>query len=149
MKRNPIEAVMAIAVLAVAAAFLILSYNSIESQPRGRRVMSASFDQIEGLKLGDSVRLAGAKVGHVSAFSLSDQQRAQVWFEVAEDIPIYHDAFAAIYSRDLWGGKYIALDPGGIGEPLPPNGIISVTQGSILLDELLGRIVDLAQHNRK
>ncbi|MFD6363586.1 MCE family protein, partial [Streptomyces roseolus] len=71
----------------------------------------ALFTDVTGLVAGDSVRVAGVKVGEVTGVSL-DGPKVKVTFEVG-DAWVGDRSTAAIAIKTLLGEKYLALDPLG------------------------------------
>ncbi|MBV9655109.1 MAG: outer membrane lipid asymmetry maintenance protein MlaD, partial [Acetobacteraceae bacterium] len=51
------------------------------------------------------------------------------------------DSSAEVTSDGLLGGKYLALSPGGDATMLQPGGLITVTQSSISIEQLLGKFI--------
>ena len=65
MRRNMIETVLGAVVLVVAALFVVFAYSSSSLHPQSGYTVSARFDRIGDLKVGDDVKLSGIKVGSV------------------------------------------------------------------------------------
>lgn len=129
-------------VLLVAAGFL--GYAVAHS---GRTAVSgytlfAKFDHIDGLGVGSDVRLAGVKVGTVDTERIDPQSfQAVVEFSVRDDIKLPKDSAAIITSESLLGGKYLSLQAGGDEAMLQPGQTVTITQGSVSLEELLGKFI--------
>jgi phospholipid/cholesterol/gamma-HCH transport system substrate-binding protein len=88
------------------------------------------------------VRLAGVKVGNVSEERIDPQSfQAVVALSVRDDIKLPKDTGAIITSESLLGGKYLSLQPGGDETMLQPGQTITITQGSISLEDLLGKFI--------
>jgi phospholipid/cholesterol/gamma-HCH transport system substrate-binding protein len=51
------------------------------------------------------------------------------------------DTTAKIVSAGLLGDKFIALDPGGSEQTIPPGGRIKITQSSVSLEDLIGQMM--------
>ncbi|WP_408903737.1 outer membrane lipid asymmetry maintenance protein MlaD [Neokomagataea anthophila] len=102
----------------------------------------AAFSQIDGLDVGSDVRLAGITVGHVTAETVDPKTfQAQVTFSVAPNVKLPVDTAAIITSDSLLGGKYIALSPGGSDHSVQAGGVMTETQGSISLEQLLSKFI--------
>lgn len=71
----------------------------------------AEFSEAAGLNPGNEVRIAGVKVGKVSAVEL-DGDRVQVRFRV-DDAWVGDQTTASIQIKTVLGQKYLALDPKG------------------------------------
>ncbi|GAA3046766.1 MCE family protein [Kitasatospora albolonga] len=74
---------------------------------------TAEFSEAGGLRPGDEVRVAGAKVGKVTEVVLSGA-KVRVGFRVRE-VWVGDATTAAIGIRTVLGAKYLALDPLGAG----------------------------------
>jgi phospholipid/cholesterol/gamma-HCH transport system substrate-binding protein len=104
--------------------------------------MTASFRSADGITVGTDVRLAGVKVGTVTAISLNPGTfRADTRFTVADGIALPEDTAALISSEGLLGGNFLELRPGGSPFNLEPGAEIVDTQGSVSLVTLLLRFV--------
>ncbi len=75
------------------------------------------FDQVAGLSLQSAIRVAGVKVGAVTAIDL-DGKKAKVTLGLPKEFQVYRDASASLSSIGILGEKYIELDPGHPGAGL-------------------------------
>ncbi|MBD0710168.1 MULTISPECIES: MCE family protein [unclassified Streptomyces] len=109
-ERNPIA--VAVVGLVLLGLLTALAYN-VERLPfvGGGTAYSADFTEAAGLDTGDEVRIAGVKVGKVTAVAL-DGPKVKVTFEVG-DAWVGDKSTAAIAIKTLLGEKYLALDPLG------------------------------------
>ena len=141
-QRNAAEVVTGAVVLAVAVGFLGYAVASSGRVTLGGYELHASFNAIDGLTVGSDVRLAGVKVGSVVGARLDPQTyQAAVDFTVADNVKLPRDSSAAVTSDGLLGGKYLGLQPGGDPQMIPPNGIVTITQSSISIEQLLGKFI--------
>ena len=131
------------AVLLVAGGFLVYALaNTGQSIGRGGYGLHASFDHVDGLAPGGDVRIAGVKVGNVTAIRLNPKTyQAEIAFSVQPDVSLTTDSSATIASDGLLGGKYLSLATGGEDTTLKPGGIITITQGSMNLEALIGKYI--------
>jgi phospholipid/cholesterol/gamma-HCH transport system substrate-binding protein len=123
-------ALIRLLVFAVVAGFVgTLLHNTLTNTLSGRTVSySATFTDASGLHSGDTVRVAGVRVGRVDAVKLRDN-RAWVKFTIEAHQPMLRSTGVAIRYQNLIGQRYLALVPGaGSAEPLPPGTEIPVTQ---------------------
>ncbi len=140
--RNPVELATGAAVLAVAAGFLLYAVTNNGAPGGSGYRLHAAFDHIDGLAVGADVRMAGVKVGSVLATSIDPRSfLADVTMSVRDDLHLPTDTSAEVTSDGLLGGKYLALSPGGADKVLPSGGTITVTQGSVSLEQLLGKFI--------
>jgi phospholipid/cholesterol/gamma-HCH transport system substrate-binding protein len=146
MKHSLLETAIGAIVLMAAAIFLVFSYSSAH-QGEGGLIdgsyrLSASFNNIGGLKTGDVVMISGVKVGTVDDIQLDNKlYRAVVYFSVTNDVDLSTDSSARIASESLLGGKYLDVQPGGDDTNLKNGDQISLTQGASNLEDLLGRFI--------
>ncbi|HET7910175.1 MAG TPA: outer membrane lipid asymmetry maintenance protein MlaD [Nitrospira sp.] len=100
----------------------------------------AQFNTASGLKAGSSVEIAGVEVGRVRAITLNDD-RAAVTLAVDKKVKLYTDTIASIKTRGIIGEKFLALSPGGGGDPLKPGDTIRDTESGLDLEELVSQYV--------
>lgn len=141
-RRSVAEVVIGAVVLLVAAGFLAYAVANSGRTAISGYTLYARFDHIDGLGVGNDVRLAGVKVGSVNQERIDPQTfQAIVAFSVRDDIKLPKDSAAMITSESLLGGKYLSLQPGGDEATLQPGQTVTITQGSISLEELLGKFI--------
>ncbi len=129
-------------VLAVAIAFLAFAVGHSGRTAGSGYPLQARFDHIDGLNVGGDVRIAGVKIGTVTDERLDPKTfSAVVTMTVRDDIQLPKDSAASIISESLLGGKYISLSPGGDETNLKPGQVITITQSSVSLEELLGKFI--------
>lgn len=143
MAEKPSEIITGGLVLAVAAGFMVyLGQSSGVSGQTGSYDLTASFRSAQGITIGTDVRLAGVKVGTVTALDLNPETyRADVTFAVQDAVKIPEDSSIAVSSEGLLGGNFVELVPGGSPFNLDPGGEIEDTQGALSLLGLLAQFV--------
>jgi len=142
------EVAVGAAVIAVALGFLgyalaaggrVVSLGMATSEGLS---LTARFDRIDGLAEGAAVRIAGVRVGSVTGTRIDPQSfEAEISLRVDGGLRLPADTSAEVASEGLLGGKYVALVPGGSDQVLPAGGRITETQGSVSLEQLLGRFI--------
>ncbi|HEX2527789.1 MAG TPA: outer membrane lipid asymmetry maintenance protein MlaD [Geminicoccus sp.] len=142
MARSIVETVLGALVLLVACGFLVWAYGrSNLGSPNGYELI-ARFDRADGIEVGADARISGVKIGTVTAKTLDPQTfRAEVRFSVQNDIKLPSDSSASVASASLIGGKYLSIVPGGDEKELGPGGVITLTQSSISIEDLIGRYI--------
>jgi len=100
----------------------------------------AQFNTASGLKPGSAVEIAGVEVGRVRGISLKED-RAAVTLAVDNSVKLYTDTIASIKTRGIIGEKFLALSPGGGGDPLKPGDTIRDTESGLDLEELVSQYV--------
>jgi phospholipid/cholesterol/gamma-HCH transport system substrate-binding protein len=141
-RRNFAEVLIGATVLLVAAGFLAYAIAHSGRSATSGYMLYARFDHIDGLSVGSDVRVAGVKVGSIDSTTLDPQTyQAVVGLTVRNDLKLPKDSSAVVTSESLLGGKYLALAPGGDEAMLQPGQTITITQGSINIEDLLGKFI--------
>jgi phospholipid/cholesterol/gamma-HCH transport system substrate-binding protein len=137
------EILVGAAVVAVAAGFFAYAATgSGGGLSGGGYELSASFRSAEGISVGTEVRMAGVRVGTVTAMELNPETfRADTTFTVDETLELPDDSAVAISSEGLLGGNFVEIIPGGSPFVLGPGEAILDTQSSVSLITLLMRFV--------
>jgi phospholipid/cholesterol/gamma-HCH transport system substrate-binding protein len=107
---------------------------------------TAIFNDASRLKTGDSVRVAGIRVGTVNGVSLQRDKKVVVKFDTDRSVVLTDGTKAAVRYLNLVGDRYLDLDDGpGSTKRLPAGGQISVdhTAPALDLDLLLGGLKPL------
>jgi phospholipid/cholesterol/gamma-HCH transport system substrate-binding protein len=106
-------------------------------------LISAKFSNIGGLKVKAPVTMAGVTVGRVTGIEFDKQTyEAVVSMRIQDQYDnIPDDTFAKVYTAGLLGEKYIGLDPGGSELFLENGGQITLTQPSLVLEEIIGQFL--------
>lgn len=121
-----VKSIVFIIVTTLATAVLALS---IAGTGVGRTAgYNALFTDVTGLNVGDSVRIAGVRVGQVDGIRVADRRLARVRFSISAGRTLPSSATATIKYMNLVGQRYIELDQGvgPLGAELPRGGTIPV-----------------------
>ncbi len=143
--RNILVGMVTLVVL-VFAAGLSFSSSKIEA-PTGVTII-AEFSQIDGLTVGNEVRMSGIKIGEVTKLSLGGNFTAVVDLRIDAAIQIPEDTAAKILTDGLFGSKHVMLDPGGSEDYFKTGDKFEVTQDSVVVQDLLDQIIGEAKSNR-
>ncbi|MEE8532395.1 MAG: outer membrane lipid asymmetry maintenance protein MlaD [Alphaproteobacteria bacterium] len=142
MGKTLLETLIGAVVLVVAIAFITMAYTRSDVKTVKGYTVLAQFTAIDGLNVGDDVRISGIKVGSVTDQTLDyDYFRAIVHMSIDPAVELPEDTTAAVVSEGLLGGKYVALEPGGDDELITDGGEITLTQSSVNLESLLGKFI--------
>jgi phospholipid/cholesterol/gamma-HCH transport system substrate-binding protein len=109
---------------------------------------TAVFNDASRLKTGQSVRVAGIRVGTVNSVSLQPDKKVVVKFDADNNIVLTDGTRAAVRYLNLVGDRYLELVDGpGSTKRLPAGGRIPVdrTAPALDLDLLLGGLKPLVQ----
>ena len=122
MKKRPVETIMGIVVLLVAAFFLFFAYRVSDLQVVRGYELNARFLKVGGLTTGADVMINGIKVGTVIGQKLDNENYdAEVKLSIAPNVKLPKDSAAVIASNGLMGNKFIKIEPGK-SEELLQNG---------------------------
>jgi phospholipid/cholesterol/gamma-HCH transport system substrate-binding protein len=109
---------------------------------------SAVFDDASSLEAGDSVRVAGVRVGTVNKVMLQPDNSVVVGFGADRKIALTSGTKAAVRYLNLVGDRYLELiDSPGSAKIQPPGSVIPAdrTEGALDLDLLLGGLKPVVQ----
>ena len=115
--KNSLETKLGIfVVLAIfAAIFIIEMVGGAGIFQRGYHV-SAQFDTVQELKVGDSVKMAGVEIGRVEKITLADGKVA-VTMKLHPDAGVKTDSQAVIKFAGLMGQNFVAISFGSPDAP--------------------------------
>lgn len=139
--------------LAMIAGFIILHIiGGVDFLKPGYHVR-ARFSNIQELKVGDAVKLAGLPVGRVERLGLAPgENKVELVLRLNKDTPVHTDSKASVKFAGLMGQNYVSLDFGSPGAPLlMENQLISTTEAPDMnalmakLDAAAGGVQNLTQ----
>lgn len=142
MENKKLEFIVGVFVLVgiVCLGYLSIKLGKLELIGGNVYEVVAQFNTASGLKNGSSVEIAGVEVGRVRAITLNED-RAAVTLAVDNKVKLYTDTIASIKTRGIIGEKFLALSPGGGGDPLKPGDTIRDTESGLDLEELVSQYV--------
>ena len=130
--------------LLTGALFLIFGQYQSGSTTR----YSALFGDASSLQEGDSVRMAGIRIGTVTSVTLRDDKTVNVGFDADHEVVLSSGTRAMVRYLNLVGDRYLELvdGPGSIGALAPGSQIpLERTAGALDLDLLLGGLKPVLQ----
>ncbi len=139
-----------IGIFMVVMLMLTAALFAIFGQYRGgpENSYTAVFDDVSGLKGGDSVRVAGVRIGTVNQVDLLPDNVVHVRFGADRDIVLTAGTKAAVRYLNLVGDRYLELlDGPGSATIQPPGSVIPAdrTEPALDLDLLLGGLKPVVQ----
>ena len=142
MKYSLIETLMGFSVILVAILFLFFGF-SLENNINYKKIsISAIFDNVTGLSIGDKVKISGITVGKIKNFKLEKEEfEVMVELEVDKQIKIPDDSTAIISSSSLFGGKFLEIIPGSSEIFLKDKSVIYDTQTSLSFTDMIGKMI--------
>ncbi|MCQ2915134.1 MAG: MlaD family protein [Alphaproteobacteria bacterium] len=141
MKKNPVETILGIFVLLVAAMFLFFSMKKINIRPEPGYVVEAVFTQTGGVQSGSDVRINGIKVGSVIGLDLTQDYTAKMLISIRHGISLPNDTVASITTDGLMGSTFVALEPGKSEVNLKDGDRIKKTIDFKSLETLIGEVI--------
>lgn len=133
-------------VMSLLTAVLIVIFG--EYQIGRSNSYSGVFQDISGLRAGDSVRAGGLRVGSVKDIAMQEDHNVVVTFDVDHVVPMTSGTKLAVRYLNLVGDRYLELVDGpGSTSFLPVGSRIPVdrTAGALDLDLLLGGLKPVIQ----
>ncbi len=142
MRHNFLETITGAIVLLVAGIFFAFGYQFSTSTHKETFRIFARFDRVDGVSIGNDVRIGGVIVGHINHISIDKKNfKAIVAMDIDASLKLPKDSSAEISSESLMGGKYVNLSPGGDDAFLKQGDTISLTQSSVSLESLLSKYI--------
>ncbi|MGB8505503.1 MCE family protein [Mycobacterium sp.] len=133
-------------VMVLVSAFLVFIFGQYQTGPTTG--YSAVFADVSRLKPGDTVRVAGIRVGTVKGVSLRDDKKVVVTFDADRSVVLTTGTRAMVRYLNLVGDRYLELVDGpGSTTALPVGSQIPVdrTAPALDLDLLLGGLKPVIQ----
>ena len=142
MKKYAMETVVGIFVVfgLLCVGYMTVKLGKIDFLKSDTYLLNAKFTTVAGLRIGSPVNILGIEVGRVENITMDQEDlRAVVKIRLKKDIKIYDDAIASIKTEGLIGDKYLSIDPGGGGDLLADNGVITDTQAAVDIEQLISK----------
>lgn len=142
MKKYAMETVVGIFVVfgLLCVGYMTVKLGKIDFLKSDTYLLNAKFTTVAGLRIGSPVNILGIEVGRVENIRMDQEDlKAVVKIRLKKDIKIYDDAIASIKTEGLIGDKYLSIDPGGGGDRLADNGVITDTQAAVDIEQLISK----------
>ncbi len=133
-------------VMMIASGFLFMVLG--ETRTGSTKDYKAIFADASSLRAGNSVRVAGIRVGTVTGLQLGDDRKVTVSFDADKAIPVTAGTRAEVRYLNLVGDRYLDLVDGpGPTQVLPAGSTIPLerTAPALDLDLLLGGLKPVVQ----
>ncbi len=148
MKNRTIEIGVGLFVaLGIAALFMLAmqvsNLGSIVSGSGDSYTITATFENVGGLKERAPVTVSGVRVGRVDAIDYDlEAYEAVVILRIDSAYDRFpEDTAASIFTSGLLGEQYIALEPGGSMENLEEGDRVQLTQSALVLEQIIGQFL--------
>ncbi|MEY2467104.1 MAG: phospholipid/cholesterol/gamma-HCH transport system substrate-binding protein [Verrucomicrobiota bacterium] len=142
--KNSLETRLGIFVaLAVIATVLIIEMvGGVERFTRGKH-LSARFDNVQELKVGDRVKMAGVEVGRVEKIQLEDG-KVKVTLKIRKDTGIKVNSVATVKFTGLMGQNFVAVDFGTPDAQIADEGAVLNTAEQPDLSSIMTKLDNVA-----
>ncbi|MEW6444403.1 MAG: MlaD family protein [bacterium] len=129
---------------AVLALYMVARTGDLRFERREGYRLQATFRDVSGLDVGDTVRIAGVYVGEVRDIRLEDAV-GKVTLSILPRVVVHEDASARVGTYGLLGDRYVSIDPGSPElPPLGPGDEIRNTQVPESMDVFFDRLNQVA-----
>lgn len=133
-----------VAIGLVALFFLSMKVSNLADSGNGEGYeISARFENIGSLKVRSPVTMAGVRIGRVSGI-VFDKEHYEAVVKMTIDAKydtLPEDTSASIFTAGLLGEQYIGLEPGADDRYLKQGGEITLTQSSLVLEQIIGQFL--------
>ena len=133
----------------IIAFIILLNLVLTEKNRVGKDVNNyfATFNKIDGVSVGTDVVISGIKVGEVKEIFIKDNY-PQISINVNKNIEISDDSSVSIQTDGLFGKKFLLIEIGGNNVYLKNGEKFSFSEDSIVIEELLGKIILIGEKNK-
>jgi phospholipid/cholesterol/gamma-HCH transport system substrate-binding protein len=143
-------AIGAVALVVAALALWLASAGGKAAQAGNGYLLTARFDQVDGLSTGSPVFLSGIQVGSVLKIELvPGALKPLVTMSVRRDLAIPNDSAVLVMSDGMLGAKFVRIEPGSETESLKPGERFQSVQDSVIVEQILQKIVQGAEARRR
>ena len=143
-------AIGAVAMLGAGLALWLASAGGKAAAAGDSYLLTARFDQVDGLAVGNPVFLAGIQVGSVVKIDLAPGTlKPLVTMTIRRGLAIPTDSAALVMSDGVLGGKFMRIEAGSETEAMKPGDRFSTVQDSVIVEQILQKIVQGAEARRR
>jgi phospholipid/cholesterol/gamma-HCH transport system substrate-binding protein len=126
----------------IAAVVIVETLNGWQFYQHGYR-LSALFNTVQELKVGDSVKMAGVEVGRVEKIAL-ENDKVRVAMKLNSGTVVKTDSQASIRFTGLMGQNFVSVDFGSPGAPNAVDGAVLATIEQPDLNTIMAKLNDAA-----
>jgi phospholipid/cholesterol/gamma-HCH transport system substrate-binding protein len=148
MNKKPMETIMGLVVLVVAALFMLFAYRVSDLQVVKGYEIHARFIKVGGLNVGADVRINGIKIGTVLSQKINpDDYMVDVTMSILPNISLPNDSVVSVSGDGLLGDKFIKIDPGKSSKKLLAGGVVQNTKDAKSLEDMVGEVIFMVTNN--
>ena len=128
---------------------ILLNLVFTEKNIRGGDINNyfATFNKVDGVSIGTDVLISGIKVGEVNKVFIKNNY-PQISINVNKNLKISNDSSVSIQTDGLFGKKFLLIEIGGNDTYLKDGEKFSFTEDSIVIEDLLGKIILIGEKNK-
>jgi phospholipid/cholesterol/gamma-HCH transport system substrate-binding protein len=145
MQRSTLDLWVGLFVVAGIGALLVLAMkvgNMSGVSASASYQLTASFENIGGLKPRAPVKSAGVVVGRVAGITFDNEKfNARVTLNIDNQFKFPKDTSASILTSGLLGEQYIGLEGGGDTATLGAGDRIKQTQSAVVLEKMISQFL--------
>lgn len=135
---------MFVALAVIAALIIMETVGGMERFQRGYR-LRARFANVQDLKEGDRVKMAGLEVGRVEKIGFAEgEDKVEVTLKIKRKTAVKTDSKATVRFMGLMGQNYVSLSFGAPGSPLAEPGALLETTEQPDLNAVMAKIDNVA-----
>lgn len=150
MNKRPVETIMGMVVLVVAAVFMWFAYKVSDLQAVKGYEINARFIKVGGLNTGADVRINGIKIGTVISQKVNKEDyMVDVKLSILPNISLPVDSTIMVAGDGLMGDKFIKIEPGRATEKMQPGSTVSKTKDAKSLEDMVGEIIFMVTNNEE
>jgi phospholipid/cholesterol/gamma-HCH transport system substrate-binding protein len=131
-----------VAITIGAAVLIIENFGGPEMFKHGKHI-SAQFDTVQDLKIGDRVKMAGVEIGRVEDIELVTN-KVSVVMRLSDKAVVKTDSKATIKFTGLMGQNFVGIDFGSPGAPMAGDDAIIVAVEQPDLSAIMTKLDDAA-----
>lgn len=130
------------------ALYMVYRTGDIRWEKRRGYKVYVDFQNVSGMDVGDTVRVAGVEVGKVDQIKLK-RNVARVALVIDHQVALYEDATAQVKTHGLLGNQFVSVDPGHSRLPrVLPEGQIHSSVAEDNINVVLGKLSGVASDIR-
>jgi phospholipid/cholesterol/gamma-HCH transport system substrate-binding protein len=140
--KNSLETKLGIfvALTVIVAVIIVETLGGVESFHGGYHI-SARFETVQDLKVGDSVKMAGVEIGRVEKISLDEtNSKVSVTMKLHPDVAVRTDSKATVKFTGLMGQNFVAVDFGSPDAPKAVEGAVLETEEQPDLTAIMAKL---------
>lgn len=142
MNKKPIETIMGLIVLIIAASFLFFAFNASDLRVVKGYELTGKFLKVGGLTVGSDLRINGIKIGTVTSIALDKETyEAVLKFNVLPQIKLPINSVFEIAADGLMGDRFVKIQPGNSTEVYKDNEVIKNTKDFKTIEDLVGEVI--------